>query len=207
MNRAVFAIGALLLAGCASPPSPVTYAHQLSRGACEAGAQWGASTQLTDDVAVTNAHAAALLENWRGLLAIDERADLAFYRHRGTPATWTDARPGESVALYGSECGGVQVGVRGAVIGALKPTAFDSCTHCTVGPSTIVLRATGAGPGFSGGPVVNDSGQVIGLTYSMIAHLRDEALAPGLRVGDMLAIPSALVWAEYERLVLRRKKL
>jgi hypothetical protein len=117
----------------------------------------GAAVVIAPGIAVTNAHNANLLDP-KSVIAAVKDYDLLFYRvgHGAAPAT---AAPvvGEGVRAYGQGVDGSLRMAHGLV------RAIVSCARCDA-PAYFTF-AGDAGPGFSGGPVVDDSGKLVGITF------------------------------------------
>jgi hypothetical protein len=154
----------------------------LHRGSMLSHAE-GAAVAIAPGIAVTNGHN-------RNLIAPDhvigEARDYDLLFFRDTHASATDvAEPknGASIRAYGQGGNG---GLRMAE-GVVR--TIQSCTGCDV-PSYFTF-AGDAGPGFSGGPVLDASGHLIGITFGY----RDEG---GERL--IYAYPMSRVAAELSAL-------
>jgi hypothetical protein len=117
----------------------------------------GAAVVIAPHVAVTNAHNANLLEP-RSVIGMRQDYDLLFFRTARTAAPETaPVRVGESVIAYG------QGGNRELRIAHGTVRKIEQCTGCSA-PAWFNF-AGNAGPGFSGGPVLDGSGRLIGITF------------------------------------------
>src|SRR4051812_20649824 len=117
----------------------------------------GAAVVIAPGIAVTNAHNANLLEP-KNILGTRQDYDLLFFR----PAKSTAPKPampviGEGVTAYG-QGGNRELRIAHGVVKEIK-----QCPGCTA-PAYFVF-AGDAGPGFSGGPVLDGSGRLIGITF------------------------------------------
>jgi hypothetical protein len=135
---------------------------------------WGSGFLVTDTgVAVTNAHVAkgqttlaATTANGQKFNArveyIDPKMDLALLKLEGfnfshlTVADLSTVRPGSSVIAIGSPSQGFRNTVTQGIVSALGPMPNE--------PGTWIQTDTAINPGNSGGPLLNSSGEVIGIT-------------------------------------------
>ena len=117
----------------------------------------GAAVVIAPGIAVTNAHNANLLEP-KSVIGVRRDYDLLFFRtpKRAAPPT---AAPviGQSVTAYG-QGGDRELRVAHGVVREIK-----QCPGCTA--SAYFVFAGNAGPGFSGGPVLDGSGRLVGITF------------------------------------------
>lgn len=135
---------------------------------------WGSGFLVTDTgVAVTNAHVAkgqtslaATTANGQKFNArveyIDQNMDLALLKLEGvnfshlTVADLSTVRPGSSVIAIGTPSQGFQNTVTQGIVSAIGPMSDE--------PGTWIQTDTAINPGNSGGPLLNSSGEVIGIT-------------------------------------------
>lgn len=158
----------LLLAGCVTPSGePVTAIaepgiaaafiplHKTFRLGLERAA--GAAVVIAPGVAVTNAHNANLVDPE---LEIGQAGDydLLYFRdpRNAAPAT-AEPLVGGAVTAYGSDAQG---GLRLAH-GEVREVV--ACAGC-VEPAFFTFSGN-AGPGFSGGPVVDEAGRLVGIVF------------------------------------------
>ena len=117
----------------------------------------GAAVVIAPGIAVTNAHNANLLEP-KNVIGVRQDYDLLFFRTTKNASPQTAAPViGESVTAYG-QGGDRELRVAHGVVKEIK-----LCPGCSA-PAYFIF-AGNAGPGFSGGPVINASGKLVGITF------------------------------------------
>jgi hypothetical protein len=151
-----------------------------------AGMRRGAATIVLSGIAVTNAHNANLVDDKDDLGHAPSGEDIMFIRvHEqpiggAGPLRMADPEEGEDVILYGQGAGGSLRMAEGPVQ--------------AVRDSRFVITAN-AGPGFSGGPVVDaKDGHLVGITFAYY----DAPNKKGPR--EMLAYRIGFVMDEYRAL-------
>jgi Trypsin-like peptidase domain len=156
----------LALGGCAAssgipvasiPHAPIAAAYiPLHHGNVLSHAD-GAAVAIAPGIAVTNGHNRNLVDP-RTVIGEVRDYDLLFFRAAHSPATDTaQPRPGEAVIAFGQGADGDLRQAQGEV------RAIETCSGCTT-PAYFTF-AGNAGPGFSGGPVLDASGRLIGITF------------------------------------------
>lgn len=166
--------------------------------------------QLTADYAVTNRHTANLV--WGDVIK-SQIHDLAFFRHKGAAPEWADAVVGDPVVVNGNPVNwGDWIAAdvldvpplwpwrqseAGSVV-AIQPSYLES-DYNVRGAMAVFVRGGGSSPGFSGGPVVDSKGRVVGVVSGPV----ELVLLKGqpYRKGDSVVIPSSTVWSEFHRLI------
>ena len=117
----------------------------------------GAGVAIAPGIAVTNGHNRNLVAP-ETVIGEARDYDLLFFRdaHRA-PQALDEPRVGEVVNAYGQGGDGELRLAHGVI------KTIQDCPGCTV-PAYFVFLGD-AGPGFSGGPVLNASGALIGITF------------------------------------------
>ena len=158
----------LLLTGCAGssgspatgiPQPEIAAAYLPLHGRVHLGIDSadGAAMVIAPGIAVTNAHNANLLEP-KNVIGVRQDYDLLFFRTARSASPQTAAPVvGESVTAYG-QGGKRELRVAQGVVKEIR-----QCPGCTA-PAYFVF-AGNAGPGFSGGPVLDRAGKLVGITF------------------------------------------
>src|SRR5882757_10794440 len=143
----------------------------------------GAAVVIAPGIAVTNAHNANLLEP-KSVIGTRQDYDLLFFRTPKNAAPQTAAPIiGQGVTAYG-QGGDSELRVAHGTVREIK-----QCAGCTA-PAYFVF-AGNAGPGFSGGPVLDGSGSLVGITFGY----KDEGRQRLIYAYDM-----SRVWTEFSAL-------
>ena len=156
-----------MLAGCASSGAPaariaepqiaLAYLPLQARVHLGIDTADGAAVVVAPGIAVTNAHNANLVDP-KSVIGAVRDYDLMFYRtSRGTAPPIAPVQTGVAVTAYGQGSGGGLRIAHGVV------REIHSCPGCR-SPAYFTF-AGNAGPGFSGGPVLNSAGQLVGITF------------------------------------------
>ena len=117
----------------------------------------GAAVVIAPHIAVTNQHNENLLDP-KSVIGERQDYDLMFFRTAKVAEPQTaPVAVGESVTAYGQ---GAKAELRIAH-GVVR--RIETCAGCTA-PAYFIF-AGNAGPGFSGGPVLDGSGRLIGITF------------------------------------------
>jgi hypothetical protein len=168
MMRLPVLLLAVLLAGCARPAGEAAmsiaepgiaaaYIPLFKSTNLGLSKEAGAATVLSPGIAVTNAHNANLVDP-RSVIGQVSDYDLLYF-HTARSAAPVTAEPviGSEVRAYGSDTRGDLRLARGVV------RAITSCPGCA--QAAYFTFVGNAGPGFSGGPVVDGQGRLIGITF------------------------------------------
>lgn len=190
-------LSALLLAGCAtSSGAPAAAISQpdiaaayipLHNGNALSHAE-GAAVVIAPGIAVTNGHNQGLVPPDR-VMGQARDYDLLFFRDTRTAQVAT-AEPelGSAVKAYGQGVDGDLRAAEGVV------RSIETCSGCVV-PAYFVF-AGNAGPGFSGGPVLDRAGRLIGIIFGYKNEGHERLI---------YAYPIARVRAEFSALTEPRK--
>lgn len=116
----------------------------------------GAAMVVLPGVAVTNAHNADLLDG-RRVLGEAAQSDLLFFAATGTPPPTAPPAVGEAITAYGQDTDRKLRIAHGVVREIVKVPGYSDSPYFTFSGD--------AGPGFSGGPVVDGEGRLIGITF------------------------------------------
>ena len=128
----------------------------------------GAAVVIAPHIAVTNAHNANLLDA-RNVLGVRQDYDLLFFRTpRSAEPKTAPVAVGQDVIAYGQGADGELRVAHGVV------RAIQQCAGCTA-PAYFTF-AGNAGPGFSGGPVLDGSGRLIGITFGYKDEHRERVI-------------------------------
>ena len=126
--------------------------------------QRGAALVVAPHVAVTNAHNANLLPPDSILAQSDY--DLVFFRtEKLSPPNFAKPFVGQTVIAYGNNSGGLREAA--GTVRLLDESVPPLCANCRA-QHALVFDAN-AGPGFSGGPVVDSgTGAVLGIVFGYL---------------------------------------
>jgi S1-C subfamily serine protease len=117
----------------------------------------GAAMVIAPGIAVTNAHNANLLDP-KSVIGQARDYDLLFFRVlQNSPAPTAAPVKGEAVSAYGQDTDENLRIAHGVVLQIVTCPGCDAPAYFTF--------AGDAGPGFSGGPVVDGAGNLIGITF------------------------------------------
>jgi len=118
----------------------------------------GAAMVIAPGIAVTNAHNYNLIDP-KSVIGQSRDYDLLFFRSQGTVVPASAAPAADmKVTAYGEAPGGGLRLAHGVV------REIHACDGCGPAPAYFTFAAN-AGPGFSGGPVVDGQGRLIGITF------------------------------------------
>jgi len=190
-SRAALAILSVALAGCAtSSGRPATRisepaiaaAYRPLHGRVHLGldAAEGAAVVIAPGIAVTNQHNDEMVDR-RLVIGAAGQSDLLFFRVQ-TAAAPPRAQPvvGETVTAYGQ---GADAELRIA-----HGVVHDIATQAGFAIARWFTFEGDAGPGFSGGPVVDSQGKLVGITFAY----RDEGGKRFIYAYDMARVQAEL---------------
>lgn len=126
----------------------------------------GAAVVIAPGIAVTNAHNAGIVGK-AALIGISRNYDLLFFRvDRNVSLSTMAPRGGQQVIAYGQGSSG-ELRVARGIVRMLNAPVEARCQTCQI---QIAFTFEGnAGPGFSGGPVVDAaSGALVGITFGYL---------------------------------------
>jgi S1-C subfamily serine protease len=143
----------------------------------------GAAVMIAPGVAVTNAHNANLVGR-KNVIGTATLSDLMFFRANGGPPPATAVPTvGGSVTAYGQDTQGKLRFATGVVRQIVMTPGYAA--------SPYFIFFGDAGPGFSGGPVIDASGKLIGITFGYTGEGKNKPI---------YAYDMARVRAEYSAL-------
>ncbi len=117
----------------------------------------GVAVVFQPGIAVTNAHNANLVDP-KSVIGTATLSDLMYFRAGSVPPPVTAAPVvGVSVTAYGEDLDGQLRIAHGEVVQIVMTPGYAT--------SPYFIFQGDAGPGFSGGPVVDASGKLIGITF------------------------------------------
>jgi hypothetical protein len=117
----------------------------------------GAAMMVRPGIAVTNAHNANLLDP-KSVIGTATQSDLMFFHAKGGPPPATAAPVvGEVVTAYGQDTGGKLRLAHGVIRQIVMVQGYST--------SPYFIFSGNAGPGFSGGPVIDPDGKLVGITF------------------------------------------
>lgn len=134
--------------------------------------------------------------------AVSDRLDLAVLASPpglGRALAVAEPRRGDRVWAMGTTTGTLPP----TACGVVETTSASVCleAECAKGPfQPGLMYAAGAGPGYSGGPVVDDAGNLVGLTEGIYTRMFGALPASWPRQPRMFAYRAGDVVAEVERL-------
>jgi S1-C subfamily serine protease len=175
--------------GIAEPDIAAAYLPLRGRIHLGLGRAAGAAVVIAPGIGATNAHNANLIDPGKVIGQVSDY-DLLYFRTQGQSVAATgEPVVGEAVTAYGQ---GIDDDLRVAH-GVVR--TITTCPGCTA-PAYFIFsnpkrEAADAGPGFSGGPVVDAAGHLVGITFGY----KDEG---GMR--QIYAYPMSRVRAEFSAL-------
>lgn len=200
MRRLCIAVLALALAGCETPsgePAKSFVTPKIAEAYIPLEGPTllifkgdAAAMSLGNSIAVTNAHNANLLDA-KSVIGKSLNYDLLFFHTDKASVELPTAEPvvGQKVIAYGQSGGGALRKAEG-VITRLDAPVKAQCVQCEV-QSAFTFEGN-AGPGFSGGPVLDaEGGKLLGVVFGYV----DEPAGKGR---TMYAYTMARVFAELD---------
>lgn len=202
-------VSAVALASCASgvsyqaslqdvpaPPSAKMYrTMHTGPSACVPLSTFASQTVIAPHWAVTNAHAEVIADN---LVAESRSSDLALIAiDGGAPLPFGTPHNGDHITAYGSGCSGDQRVAHGVITDVRglqcwgepgKNDPDNPCKRAGLGVTYAMIMTADSGEGFSGGPIINDAGELIGV---MEAEITDRADTPKWDSYGKLIVPQA----------------
>jgi S1-C subfamily serine protease len=126
----------------------------------------GAAFVIAPGIAVTNAHNAGIVAP-KSVIGVSRNYDLLFFRvARGTAVASSSPHAGERVIAYGQGARG-ELRMADGTVRALDAPVEARCGTCAI--QYAFTFEGDAGPGFSGGPVIDaDSGNLVGITFGYL---------------------------------------
>ena len=199
-SRVFALLGLLALAGCATAsgvPAAAISQPDIAGGYLPLSGRThlgldkaaGAAMVFRPGIAVTNAHNANLVDP-KSVIGTATLSDLMFFR-TGKGAAPPTAIPvaGTAVTAYGQDVSGKLRLAHGVIRQIVMTPGYDS--------SPYFIFSGDAGPGFSGGPVVDASGKLVGITFGYRGEGRNRLI---------FAYDMARVEAEFSRLTEAHRK-
>lgn len=162
------ALVAVALAGCVSSSgqpasriieSDIAAAYLPLHGRVHLGLDTadGAAVVIAPGIAATVAHNRNFID--APVIGVATQSDLMFFRvTKGTAPVTAAPVPGGAVTAYGQGRDAELRVARGVVRAIVKPPGYDISSWFTF--------EANAGPGFSGGPVVDAQGRLLGITFA-----------------------------------------
>jgi S1-C subfamily serine protease len=153
----------------------------------------GAAFVLAPGIAVTNAHNANMIDSG-AVIGRSKQHDLLFFRtDRDAPLDAQAPQEGEHVVAYGEGENG-ELRVSHGVIRSTDAPVKPHCDTCDV--QKAFTFESNAGPGFSGGPVLDaDDGHLVGITFGYLNDVSGDRL--------MYAYDMNLVQTEFSQIETR----
>jgi len=139
----------------------------------------GAAMTIAPGIAVTVGHNASLVDP-KMVIGVARDYDLLFFRTgRQAQVASAPVATGMAVSAYGQPDGELRL-TRGVV------RSLVTCPGCTA--SAYFIFAGNAGPGFSGGPVLDGQGRLVGITFGY----RDKGSERLIYAYDMMRVNEEL---------------